>query len=108
MGRDRAVDDRLQPADALGERRGLGQAVVVALAACVLAVAFHAFVDHVVAVEHEQPLRAVEKLIRDMRAAGTDEEGIYSGTLGELLALAQPTPEEAARDEAEDDWGKKR
>lgn len=34
---------------------------------------------------------------------GTDEEGIYSGTLGELLALARASPEEAARDEAEDD-----
>lgn len=34
---------------------------------------------------------------------GTDVEGIYSGTLGELLALAQATLEELAADEAEDD-----
>lgn len=34
---------------------------------------------------------------------GADDELIVSGTLGELLALASPSVEEAQREEAEDD-----
>ena len=48
----------------------------VAIVAIVVGVGFHSVVDHVVAVQREEPLAEVDKLIRAMRAKGLDEDGI--------------------------------
>lgn len=54
----------------------LGLWVGVTIAAIVAGVAFHFGVDNVVAAEREGPLQDVEKLIRELRVKGVDEDGI--------------------------------
>lgn len=48
-------------------------------------------------------LSADETLAVALCRMGADDEFIASGTLGELLALASPTVDEAAKEDAEDD-----
>ncbi len=54
----------------------LGLWIGVAAAAIGLGILFHFGVDQVVAAERESPLLEVERLIREMRVKGVDEDGI--------------------------------
>lgn len=54
----------------------LGLWLGVAAGAVVLGIAFHLGVDNVLAAEREGPLQDVDKLIRELRLKGVDEDGI--------------------------------